>query len=133
PSQYTRTQPLRHDEMLPDRLLSNHGRSSKRAARISSRTSAATELRRPFSEKSLSIWQSQAALSHSRMKTASSVSSSGERASTTVFVLARLTAGVCRMRGESAMSPKGSEAKLRSPTCRSQVQLRNEGMQRRML
>src|SRR5438552_2155072 len=45
-------------EVLPEPpvRLPDHGRSCRRPARMSARTSSATELRRPSSEKSLSIW-----------------------------------------------------------------------------
>src|SRR5438105_12856403 len=81
----------------------DHGRSWRRPARMSARTSATTECSRPSSEKSLSIWRSQAALSRSRIKAASSVSSSAESISTAAFISARLTAGVYRGLGQNAI------------------------------
>lgn len=92
-------------EVLPEPSLrsANHGRSCRRPARMSARTSSATEWSRPSAAKSLSIWRSQAALSRSRMKAASSVSSSGESASTAVFISVRLTAEMYSRRGENAM------------------------------
>ncbi len=92
-------------EVLPEPPVrsANHGRSCRRPARMSARTFSATECSRPSSVKSLSIWRSQAALSRSRIKVASSVSSSAERVSTAVFISARLTVEVYRERDENAI------------------------------
>ena len=106
-------------EVLPEPSVrsANHGRSWRRPARMSVRISSATELRRPSSEKSLSIWRSQAALSRSRIKAASSVNSTAESASTAFLISARLT-------GRSLLSPR-RERNLR--VCASQGEAYGSG------
>ncbi len=117
-------------EALPEAPVrsADHGRSCRRPARISSRTFSATEARRPFSEKSLSIWRSQAALSRSRIKAASSVSSSGERVSTAVFISVRLTGGGYRRRGDSAMLSRDRETEFPFRFCIGQQSWRDIGV-----